>query len=230
MSTKLRRSKTRTSKEFCQEKLCCRFENTEAVYQCVECDTRQCIDCEENIHSRSVKYEFHDRCRIQPPTQDSLCQSTGIPPYPECKNRNFADVRCEQCALLFCFDCNDTFHNSSRRKTHKRISYKDYKQKSLQAAFSNPIIPSSPLDEYCDASLTYLSAPQESMDDQAFISFHSDDNQGSGSIPDVCMSTDKDESLLALELAESMHEEPASQARCFLIASENEDLQVPGRL
>ena len=113
MSSRLRRHpKTRSSKKFCAEKFSCQGEQTEADFECEQCRSLQCKNCEAQIHKLS-KYVYHDRRQVVPPPEEELCQNN-------CDARNFGDLRCENCDLRYCYDCFDRMHSTGRRRQHKK--------------------------------------------------------------------------------------------------------------
>ena len=101
-----------SSIKYCQERYSCDGEKAEACYECDECGSLQCAQCEVKLHELP-RTTFHDRRRLEPPPPEKLCQ------LPTCSRRNFADVRCDDCAQNFCFDCSQSVHAHGRRKHHK---------------------------------------------------------------------------------------------------------------
>lgn len=250
-----RRHKCRTSKNFCQEKLSCPDPITEAAYFCTDCKSHQCQDCERDIHSRKVSFEFHDRRIIEPPPASLLCQSQLL--GFDCKNRNFADIWCENCRVTFCFDCYDDYHKN--RKQHVNISFAHFEKRERErvleeeSAFQTThevlsIKPTSPVSPN-DDTLTFCSFPQGGASqtrlpdfEPARMSFsrnssvHS--NGSNHSMPDLC--PDSDVHQLTKELAEagmddSIYDETTStntsqtsapSAKSFLLVNDREELQV----
>ena len=178
MSGKIKRNpRTRSSKQFCQEKFSCDGERIVAKYVCEECGTLQCEDCEVKLHELT-KFVFHDRKPLLEPPAEKLCQLS-------CEEKNFADVRCTNCELNFCHACYDKMHNHGRRRQHEKVTMKEASKRQTQndsktAAMSipteqaekaevklkeppsangiEPIKPNSPLSD--DDSLTYVTMPQ----------------------------------------------------------------------
>ena len=214
MSSRTKRPpKTRTSKKFCGEKFACEGENAEAEYECEQCGSFQCSNCERLIHEKSTKYVIHDRSRLRAPSAEVLCQMS-------CENKNFADVRCENCAMTFCNACNEKVHSQGRRKSHKRVPFKSVGLNSSilndaagSAEVYPPIKPSSPLGDD-DDSLTFFTMPQTglhydvtgAMEDDHFSSMNSNSSKKSQTpmctqnIPDVAASIGSE--LDALDLSE----------------------------
>lgn len=235
MTSNVKRSfKTRTSRQFCQEKLCCRFEETEAELVCEECGTYQCKDCETAIHTQG-KYEFHDRRPIQPPPAEDLCQYSRVQSKTKCAELNFADLRCEVCQLNYCFSCFDLYHKGPR-KTHRKLTFKEYKNRT-QKALDSPILPISPIGND-DDSLTFVTLPQitdeysaqnllvensESMN--SFSSAKSDHSQRS-SIPDLLNSMENHSIDVEAELAESQIDDEFSSCQSFMLINDQEILKV----
>lgn len=231
VSGKFRRpERTRTSKRFCQEKLCCPTEHSEAVLYCEQCNSLQCVRCEDSLHNHNdVKYQFHDRRKIEQPPSEQLCQISRYSTSIACKEKNYADIRCEDCKLNYCFDCNELAHPpNSKRKLHIRVSFKDFRKKEHHDALACPIKPLSPVD-LTDDSLTYVSLPQEvaeSMNDLSFTSAHSD--QSHHSIPDVCMDLTgpMDLNLLAESMMEPEDTSLHKDCHSFCLADEHETLKA----
>ncbi|XP_029642742.1 zinc finger FYVE domain-containing protein 1 [Octopus sinensis] len=128
-------SKVRSSREFCQERLCCPQDRTEADFRCDKCGTLQCKDCEKTIHHNS-KFVCHERQPLAPPPSSKLCASSF------CDNKNYADVRCEDCQLNLCYQCNEALHRSnSRRCSHRRLRFRDYEKKAQQPTLVSLVHP-----------------------------------------------------------------------------------------
>ena len=106
--------KSRSSVVFCKEKYACLDEKARAEFECEDCKTSQCADCEQKLH-QLPKFVYHDRRKRQPPPADQLCQGN----LPNCTDSNFADVTCESCQLNLCFDCDTRVHQKLK-KLHKR--------------------------------------------------------------------------------------------------------------
>ena len=113
MSSRLRRHpKTRSSKKLCEEKFSCQGEQTDADFECEQCGSLQCKNCEVQIHKLS-KYVYHDRRQVVPPPDEELCQNN-------CDSKNYGDLRCENCDLRYCYECFDRMHSTGRRRQHKK--------------------------------------------------------------------------------------------------------------
>ena len=170
MSSKIRRTaKVRSSKKFCEEKFSCHGERVEAEYECDECKSLQCLNCETKLHELA-KFVFHDRKRLQPAPSYQLCQLS-------CEDRNYSDVRCENCALNYCNQCFERMHSSGKRKAHTKIQLTEAlfqaqlhntttgtaSDQSIQSSgeFFDAIKPLSPVGSNGDDSLTYVSMPQD---------------------------------------------------------------------
>lgn len=222
-----RRYRTRSSKRYCQEKFCCLTEGAIAEYHCNQCKTDQCQDCDLSLHKSKLEFGFHDRQQIEPPPYEELCQIASLLSNLDCEDRNFADLRCENCDRNFCLQCFDNYHNSKdSRKTHRKITFKEYKHRQ-QSAVLEPIKPLSPLSLE-DNSLTYISCPQvtESTDSMtSYNSIHSDHSQTS--IPDLISSDSKTDMIsLTRDLEESQIDERYLDCESFLLVDEQEMLQV----
>ncbi len=117
MSGRIKRyPRTRTSKKFCEERFACDGDKVEAVYQCEECGTVQCSQCEIRLHQRA-KFAIHDRRRITPPPKEQICQA-------HCVEQNFADVTCQNCEENYCQPCYDRLHAFGKKQKHKKAQFK----------------------------------------------------------------------------------------------------------
>ena len=248
-----RRQKCKTSRQYCQEKLCCPNLTTEAAYFCKDCNSAQCQYCEGDIHSRKVSFEFHDRRIIEPPPASVLCQARYF--NIECKDRNFADVWCEGCRITFCFDCFAEYHKN-RKQQHISISFVHFQKRESErkaaeaasAATQLSIKPTSPLGSgddtltFCSFPQAQCESPQETLTtDSDFgsakmsMSVHSQGSSGH-SMPDLCPDVTVD--MLTSQLEEAGMDDVsdygdangsthrASSAQSFLLVDDREELQV----
>lgn len=222
--TSVKKFRTRSSKQFCDEKLCCRSEATIATFHCEDCGSNQCKDCCESIHSTNINFELHDKSVIKNPHSSELCQISIPLPSKTCIDQNFADLWCEICCVNFCNYCFEVFHKLSSRKTHRKISFKEHKlreQQKLEEASMNiqPISPISDGDECL--SLTYVSFPQE----EATVAMINTTQQvHSGNIPDLCVNTSNDDIIDTL--AESMIDSEYDEVASFMLIDDQEQLKV----
>ena len=220
-TTHKRRFRTRTSKRFCQEKFCCPTEKAIAEFYCVECKSDQCESCEANIHKSKVQFTFHERKPVEPPPYEDLCQVASLLTNLDCVDGNFSDLRCEDCERCFCFQCFELFHNKENRRSHKKISVKEYKQKQLTTFQESPV-------SFSGESLAFVSCDQtvESAESMlSYSSFHSDNSQSS--IPDLCIPAEKNDlASLTKELEESFIDDRYADCSSFLLVDEQENLQV----
>jgi len=114
-SSASRARKSRPSASFCREKFACARAKALASYECEECGTEQCADCERQLHE-DRKYAAHSRRRVRPVTPDRLCDSRQ-----PCEPRNFADVVCAECGnVRYCFDCDRRVHRAQTTATQSR--------------------------------------------------------------------------------------------------------------
>ena len=178
-----RRPRTKSSKQFCEEKLCCPLIDSEAKIFCEDCNSAQCLSCEKGIHSTKLKYDFHIRKQLPIIPESILCQGKVL--NLVCQDKNFPDLWCEHCKVQLCYTCYDLYHKTDRRKQHINVSISHHQKKLLeekqrekdtielhdsselyQDAMSltdtiNPVVPFSSIG---DGSMTYCSFPQESED------------------------------------------------------------------
>ena len=224
-----RKYRTRSSRRRCQEKFCCLTEEAVAEFHCNQCKTDQCPDCETSLHKSKLEFSFHERQPIEPPPYEELCQIASLLNNLDCEDRNFADLHCDICERNFCFQCFDVYHSTENRKTHRKLSFKEFQHRQKTHNFDT-IKPLSPVS-LDDNTLTFVSFPQnfdnacnsESM--TSFNSCHSDHSQTS--IPDIISTEPKSEmNLLAKELEESLIDERYLDCDSFLLVNEQECLQV----
>ncbi|KAH3850854.1 zinc finger FYVE domain-containing protein 1-like [Dreissena polymorpha] len=225
-----RKYRTRSSKKHCEEKFCCLTEGAVAFYFCIQCKTNQCQNCESEIHKSKLKFDFHDRQSIDSPPYEDLCQIASLLNNLECEDSNFADLHCDNCERNFCRYCFDVYHNKDSRKTHRKYSVKEYRQRQAEAAAIKAcsLKPLSPVSQF-DDSLTFLSCPQisDSLEDSGMMynSVHSDISQNS--IPDLLTDSNKqDMHSLTKALEESQIDEQYADCDSFLLVDEQETLQV----
>ncbi|XP_076442869.1 zinc finger FYVE domain-containing protein 1-like isoform X2 [Babylonia areolata] len=236
-----RRVKCRTSRQYCQEKLCCPNPSTVAAYFCKECNSAQCQECDKDIHSRKVSFEFHDRRTIEPPPDSLLCQAGRV--NIVCKNRNFADVWCENCHHTFCFDCYSDYHHN-RKQQHVNISFAHYqkreRERAAQDAAAATQLAIKPMSPVGDGTLTFCSFPQnspseetlptrESGFDTAIMTMASTHSIGSSgnSMPDLCPGPDMNlmgRELEGVDINDDSVDGP--RAKSFLLVNDKEELQV----
>ena len=193
--------KSKSSKNYCQEMFSCQGVRTEAEYECEQCETYQCAACETKLHGFH-KFVFHDRKRIAPTDSALLCQMP-------CEDMNYADVRCENCLMNFCHDCNEKMHGQGKRKKHKRMPFnpvnKDATQSISVAAdcqdqlVFDPDKFSSPFSLSDDSNM-FLSMPKDHTSDTIVSSSVSDKSDSSRpSIPDVATLSSEVDLISAME-------------------------------
>lgn len=207
-------------------------EGAVAEFHCKECKTYQCAKCETALHKSRLEFSFHERVTTELPPYEELCQIASLLSNLECEDRNFADLRCENCERNFCFHCFDTYHSKDSRKTHRKLTFKEFRHRQQQAK-AEEIKQLAPLSAE-DDSLTFISLPQarevvsESSDSMmSYNSIHS--NHSQSSIPDLISSGSElkpDLQSLTKELEESQIDERYLDCESFLLVDEKEDLQV----
>lgn len=115
----------------CQESYACSGAD-EAVFECDECCSLQCLRCEEELH-RQERRRNHERIRLK----------AGHVPYCDhCKGpnghspggRQRAAVRCQACKINLCLECQKRTHSTSNKRRHPITVYLAGKaQESLEA-------------------------------------------------------------------------------------------------
>ncbi|KAG7466365.1 hypothetical protein MATL_G00164100 [Megalops atlanticus] len=105
----------------CQESYACGG-SEEAVFECDECGSLQCVRCELELH-RQERLTNHERIRIGPghvPFCDSCKGGNGS---PVSGSRNRAVVRCQGCKINLCLDCQKRSHSGMNKRKHPLTSY-----------------------------------------------------------------------------------------------------------
>ncbi|XP_013867787.1 zinc finger FYVE domain-containing protein 1 [Austrofundulus limnaeus] len=103
----------------CQESYSCGG-SEEAVFECDDCKSLQCVRCELELH-RQESFTNHERVPIGP----------GHVPYCDtCKGGNGDSgrchrsvVRCQNCKVNLCQDCQKRTHSGSSKKKHQLTPY-----------------------------------------------------------------------------------------------------------
>ncbi|XP_028981463.2 zinc finger FYVE domain-containing protein 1-like isoform X2 [Esox lucius] len=105
----------------CQESYVCEGSG-DAAFECDECKSLQCVQCEKQLHSREGM-QNHKRVKIDP----------GHVPYCDsCKrgkegtvngHRNRSVVRCQNCKVNLCHQCRKSTHNGGNKKKHQLTTY-----------------------------------------------------------------------------------------------------------
>ncbi|XP_031212987.1 zinc finger FYVE domain-containing protein 1 isoform X2 [Mastomys coucha] len=114
----------------CQESYACSGTD-EAIFECDECCSLQCLRCEEELH-RQERLRNHERIRLK----------AGHVPYCDpCKGpnghspgvRQRAAVRCQTCKINLCLECQKRTHSGGNKRRHPITVYHVSKvQESLE--------------------------------------------------------------------------------------------------
>lgn len=105
----------------CQESYVCGG-SEEAAFECDECKSLQCVRCEQELHSQE-HFKNHERVQIGPghvPYCDSCKGGNG---GSACNGRYRAMVRCQNCKLNLCQDCQKRTHSGGNKKKHQLTTY-----------------------------------------------------------------------------------------------------------
>ncbi|TEA38160.1 zinc finger FYVE domain-containing protein 1 [Globicephala melas] len=104
----------------CQESYTCSGTD-EAVFECDECCSLQCLRCEEELH-RQERLRNHERIRLKAghvPYCDPCKGPSGH--SPGVKQR--AVVRCQTCKINLCLECQKRTHSGGNRRRHPVTVY-----------------------------------------------------------------------------------------------------------
>lgn len=108
---KFKSLKVRSSKKVCDERLACRGKKPFAAFNCFECGSNQCEECEALLHE-DFRLNLHKRTLIIGPPWEELCDGT-------CDDRNFADLTCTACNRNYCYLCDHLVHVQGKQ-SHPR--------------------------------------------------------------------------------------------------------------
>ncbi|KAF6133823.1 zinc finger FYVE-type containing 1 [Phyllostomus discolor] len=112
----------------CQESYACSGTD-EAVFECDECCSLQCLRCEEELH-RQERLRNHERIRLKPghiPYCDPCKGPNGHSPGV----RQRAAVRCQTCKINLCLDCQKRTHSGGNKRKHPVTVYSVTKVQEL---------------------------------------------------------------------------------------------------
>ncbi|KAL4238677.1 Zinc finger FYVE domain-containing protein 1 [Mactra antiquata] len=217
-----RKYRTKSSKKYCQEKFCCLTDKAIAEFTCIQCKTDQCSSCESALHKSKLEFSFHDRTKIECQPFEELCQIASLLNDLDCPDVNFADLRCEICERNFCLQCFDIYHKKESRKTHRKITFKEYKHRQESAIkLLSPLLTDSD-------SLPFASCVQTTESFDSMLSFNSLNSDNSvSSTPDL-LPTEPRSDLISLsrELEDCQIDERFQDCTSFLLVNEQETLQV----
>lgn len=104
----------------CQESYACSGTD-EAVFECDECCSLQCLRCEEELH-RQERLRNHERIRLKPghiPYCDPCKGPNGHSPGV----RQRAAVRCQTCKINLCLECQKRTHSGGNKRRHPVTAY-----------------------------------------------------------------------------------------------------------
>lgn len=105
----------------CQESYACGgFE--EAAFECDECKSLQCIRCELELHSEE-RLKNHERVQIGPGHVPYCDNCKGGNGGSENGKRHRSVVRCQNCKVNLCQDCQKRTHSGGNKKKHQLTSY-----------------------------------------------------------------------------------------------------------
>ncbi len=105
-------SEKRMVERVCEEGHSCEVVGSRAEFFCKECGTHQCSKCESVLHgTRELK--LHSRERLSIDGRWKPCELW-------CDPKNAATVRCRQCGVETCRDCDTRMHQG-KRKSHVRL-------------------------------------------------------------------------------------------------------------
>uniref|UniRef100_A0A6Q2Z549 FYVE-type domain-containing protein n=1 Tax=Esox lucius TaxID=8010 RepID=A0A6Q2Z549_ESOLU len=145
----------------CQESYVCEGSG-DAAFECDECKSLQCVQCEKQLHSREGM-QNHKRVKIDP----------GHVPYCDsCKrgkegtvngHRNRSVVRCQNCKVNLCHQCRKSTHNGGNKKKHQLTTYPTTKPAE------HNLTPQKPTEEVCSFLLVDANEEMQITDEGVFV-------------------------------------------------------------
>ena len=124
----------------CQESYTCSGTD-EAVFECDECCSLQCLRCEEELH-RQERLRNHERIRLKAghvPYCDPCKGPSGH--SPGVKQR--AVVRCQTCKISLCLECQKRTHSGGNKRRHPITVYHVTKVQELLEEEGIPLLPTN---------------------------------------------------------------------------------------
>lgn len=103
----------------CQESYSCGG-SEEAAFECVDCKSLQCVRCELDLHSHD-RLKNHKRVQLGPghvPYCDNCKGGSG-----DSGTRHRSVVRCQNCKVNLCQDCQKRTHSGGNKKKHQLTHY-----------------------------------------------------------------------------------------------------------
>ncbi|XP_071478503.1 zinc finger FYVE domain-containing protein 1-like [Diadema antillarum] len=111
MASRNKRPVKYISKRVCQEQFAC--DGANACFECLNCGTRQCVDCEKLLHkAERPKFASHTRRKIE---QLPCAVECALCPYKP------AEYSCLECKTVICRDCNKEYHRGKLTGHHRTL-------------------------------------------------------------------------------------------------------------
>lgn len=108
----------------CQESYACGG-SEEAAFECDECRSLQCVRCEIELHNQE-RLKHHERVQIGPghvPYCDNCKGKDGNGANGDTGKRQRSVVRCQNCKVNLCQDCQKRTHSGGNKKKHQLTTY-----------------------------------------------------------------------------------------------------------
>ncbi|KAJ3613157.1 hypothetical protein NHX12_019409 [Muraenolepis orangiensis] len=138
----------------CQESYVCGG-SEEAAFECTQCKNLQCVRCEEGLHSQE-HLKNHERVPIGPghvPYCDS-CKGSNL--SSENGKRHRSVIRCHNCKVNLCQDCQKRTHSGGNKKKHPVTAYPPPPKPALDNSVQTPSQPPVPTDNETKAQAATL--------------------------------------------------------------------------
>jgi len=126
----------------CQESYACDG-SEEAAFECNQCKNVQCVSCEAGLHSQD-HLKNHERVAIGPghvPYCDNCKGGTS-----ENGKRNRSVIRCLNCKVNLCQDCQKRTHSGGSKKKHPVTAYPPPPKPAVDNGGRTPAQPPAPTD------------------------------------------------------------------------------------
>ncbi|KAG7274313.1 LOW QUALITY PROTEIN: hypothetical protein CRUP_024008 [Coryphaenoides rupestris] len=136
----------------CQERYACDG-SEEAAFECNQCKNLQCVSCEDGLHSQD-HLKNHERVAIGPghvPYCDNCKGGTS-----ENGKRNRSVIRCLNCKVNLCQDCQKRTHSGGSKKKHPVTAYPPPPEPAVDNGCRTPAQPPAPTDHETKAQAAKL--------------------------------------------------------------------------
>lgn len=127
----------------CQESYDCGG-SEEAAFECDECKSLQCVRCELKLHSQE-HLKNHERVQIGPGHVPYCDNCKGV--NGDSGKRHRSVVRCQNCKVNLCQDCQKRTHSGGNKRKHQLTSYPPPPKPAEINSVQTSVQPAAQMDE-----------------------------------------------------------------------------------